>query len=78
LFLHLVFKALKKDHDIHRVRVFSKRLLQVRWTNWKLCTIKSPFSFMGTAYFKHLNEEDIKWRELHIVRLGLILQKFQT
>lgn len=29
LFLHLVFKALKKDHDIHRVRVFSKRLLQV-------------------------------------------------
>jgi len=29
------------------------------------------------AYFKHVNEEDIKWRELHIVRLGLILQKFQ-
>jgi len=68
LFLNLVFKALKKDHDIHRVRVFFKRLLQVSWTNWQLCTTKSPFTFVGMVYFKHVNEEDIKWRGLHIVR----------
>lgn len=47
LFLNLVFKALKKDHDIHRVMVFFKRLLQVSWTNWQLCTIKSSLLLWG-------------------------------
>lgn len=66
LFLSLVFKALKKDGDIHRVRVFFKRLFQVSLI-LSSCTLLNDIWREKKDFYHNLIYPIINWKFMHFL-----------